>query len=180
MICITKYNIDQRFEELKSEILARLEDEKELYIDILDKKQYKSRKQNNTFHSLLDCFWNSGCSSFAEKNYMRHYYKKAVGLVDMLFEDNNLTEETRQMVWKAIKILPLETTQRIEVINLLKGRIECERSWGIATKKQAREAIDMILHDMDESGVITSSQGKKYEEILGGMNADNWWNRSTE
>ena len=180
MICITKYNIDQRFEELKSEILARLEDEKELYIDILDKKQYKSRKQNNTFHSLLDCFWNSGCSSFMSKDDMRFFYKRSVGLIDMLFDNSNISEETKEMLWKAIKLLPLETTQRIEVINLLRGKIVKERSWSIATKKQATQAIDMILHDMNESGVITSSQGKKYEEILGGMNADNWWDRSTE
>ena len=40
---------------------------------------------------------------------------------------------------------------------------------------KATEAIDMILHDMDESGVITSKEGKHYEEILEGMNADNWW-----
>ena len=178
MICITKYNIDQRFEELKSEILARLEDEKELYIDILDKKQYRSKQQNKTFHALLDCFWDSGCSSFVDENTMRFHYKKAVGLIDMVFENTNLTEETKQMVWKAIKILPLEMTQRIEVINLLKGKVEKERSWAVATKKQATRAIDMILSDMNNAEVITSSEGKHYENILEGMNADNWWDRS--
>lgn len=177
MICITKYNIDQRFEELKSEILARLEEDKEFYIDILDKKQYKSQKQNKTFHSLLDCFWSSGCSSFMNKDEMRFYYKRSVGLIDMLYDNSNISEETKEMLWKAIKLLPLETTQRIEVVGLLKGKVVKERSWSIATKKQATQAIDMILHDMDESGVITSSQGKHYEEILGGMNADNWWDR---
>ena len=177
MICITKYNIDQRFEELKSEILARLEDEKELYIDILDKKQYRSKQQNKTFHALLDCFWDSGCSSFVDENTMRFHYKKAVGLIDMVFENTNLTEETKQMVWKAIKILPLEMTQRIEVINLLKGKVEKERSWAVATKKQATRAIDMILSDMNNAEVITSSEGKHYENILEGMNADNWWDR---
>lgn len=178
MICITRYNIDQRFEELKSEILARLEGEKELYIDILDKKQYRSKKQNNTFHALLDCFWDSGCSSFVDENTMRFHYKKAVGLIDMVFENTNLTEETKQMLWKAIKILPLETSQRIEVINLLRGKVEKERSWAVATKKQATRAIDMILSDMNEAQVITSSEGKHYENILEGMNADNWWDRS--
>lgn len=178
MICITKYNIDQRFEELKSEILARLDEEKELYIDILDKKQYRSKQQNKTFHALLDCFWDSGCSSFVDENTMRFHYKKAVGLIDMVFENTNLTEETKQMLWKAIKILPLETTQRIEVINLLRGKVEKERSWAVATKKQATRAIDMILSDMNNAEVITSSEGKHYENILEGMNADNWWNRS--
>ena len=178
MICITGYNIDQRFDELKFEILSRLEDEKELYIDILDKKQYRSKKQNNTFHALLDCFWDSGCSSFVDENDMRFHYKKAVGLIDMVFENTNLTEETKQMLWKAIKILPLETNQRIEVINLLRGKVEKERSWAIATKKQATRAIDMILSDMNEAQVITSSEGKHYENILEGMNADKWWDRS--
>jgi hypothetical protein len=79
------------------------------------------------------------------------------------------------MIWQAVKLLPISNTQLLEVTNLLKGKVVKEMSWSVASKKQATEAIDMILHDMDESGVITSSEGKHYEEILEGMNADNWW-----
>ena len=175
MIPITKNNIEEKLSEARTAIESMLDDERVIYIELLNPKQYKSRKQNSTFHSLLDCFWDSGCSSFISPNDMRFSYKKAGGLVDMLFENTNLTEETKHMVWEALKILPLETSQRLEVINLLRGRVEKERSWSSATKKQATRAIDMILHDMDESGVITSKEGKHYEEILEGMNADNWW-----
>lgn len=178
MIPITRNNIEEKLPEVREKIEVILSEEKEVYVDFLTKQQYRSKKQNKTFHALLDCFWDSGCSSFVDESDMRFHYKKAVGLIDMVFENTNLTEETKQMLWKAIKILPLETTQRIEVINLLRGKVEKERSWAIATKKQATRAIDMILSDMNEAQVITSSEGKHYENILEGMNADNWWDRS--
>lgn len=177
-ILVTRENIDELLSDIKEELHILLMSEKEVYVDFLTKQQYRSKKQNKTFHALLDCFWDSGCSSFVDENTMRFHYKKAVGLIDMVFENTNLTEETKQMVWKAIKILPLEMTQRIEVINLLKGKVEKERSWAVATKKQATRAIDMILSDMNNAEVITSSEGKHYENILEGMNADNWWDRS--
>ena len=45
-----------------------------------------------------------------------------------------------------------------------------ESSWGDASASQARIAIDMMLRDMDMSGVSGSSQSEKYEEILKGIN----------
>lgn len=45
------------------------------------------------------------------------------------------------------------------------GRI-VESSWADATKEQAKRAIDNLLREMDESGVIGSKEGKKYEFIL--------------
>lgn len=177
-ILVTIENIDELLSDIKEELHILLMSEKEVYVDFLTKQQYRSKKQNKTFHALLDCFWDSGCSSFVDENDMRFHYKKSVGLIDMVFENTNLTEETKQMLWKAIKILPLETNQRIEVINLLRGKVEKERSWAVATKKQATRAIYMILSDMNEAQVITSSEGKHYENILEGMNADKWWDRS--
>lgn len=178
MIPITRNNIEEKLPEVREKIEVILSEEKEVCVDFLTKQQYRSKKQNKTFHALLDCFWDSGCSSFVDESDMRFHYKKAVGLIDMVFENTNLTEETKQMLWKAIKILPLETNQRIEVINLLRGKVEKERSWAVATKKQATRAIDMILSDMNEAQVITSSEGKHYENILEDMNADKWWDRS--
>lgn len=175
MIPITKNNLSEKLSDVSGEVNRVLDKETIVYIDILTQKQYKSRKQNNTFHALLDCFWDSGCSSFLSKSQMRFYYKKSIGLVDVVYDNSNLEHETKQMLWKAAKLLPLSNTQLLEVIDLLKGKVVKERSWSEATKEKATEAIDMILHDMDESGVISSKEGKHYEEILEGMNADNWW-----
>lgn len=175
MIPITKNNLSEKLSEARTAIESMLDKETIVYVELLTQKQYKSRKQNNTFHALLDCFWESGCSSFVSQNEMRFYYKRSVGLIQTLYDNSNLEQETKNMIWQAVKLLPLSNTQLIEVTNLLKGKVVKEMSWSIATKKQATEAIDMILHDMDESGVITSSEGKHYEEILEGMNADNWW-----
>lgn len=175
MIGITKHNLEEKLSEARTAIEPMLKEENIVYIDFLTQKQYKNAKQNKTFHALLDCFWKSGCSSFSSKNEMRFYYKRSIGLVEMVYDNSNLEQETKYMIWQAVKILPLSNTQLIEVTNLLRGKVVKEMSWSVATKKQATEAIDMILHDMDESGVIGSKEGKHYEEILEGMNADNWW-----
>ena len=175
MILVTKNNIGEETSNIKSKLSELLSEQKEVYVEFLTKQQYKSSKQNKTFHALLDCFWKSGCSSFISKDEMRFYYKRAVGLIDMVYDNSNILEETKAMIWEAIKILPLETTQKIAVINLLKGKVIKERSWSVATKKQATDAVDMILRDMDMAGVSGSEEGKHYDEILEGMNADNWW-----
>lgn len=169
MICITKNNIEEKLEDVRTATNLMLDDEHTVYIDLLTEKQYKSRKQNNTFHSLLDCFWKSGCSSFVSENAMRFYYKRSVGLIETVFDNSNLEQDTKNMIWKAVQLLPISNTQLMEVVNLLKGKVVKEMSWSIATKQQATKAIGMILDDMDNAGVITSAMGKKYEEILGGL-----------
>lgn len=175
MILVTKNNIGEETSNIKNKLSELISEQKEVYVDFLTKQQYKSSKQNKTFHALLDCFWKSGCSSFISKDEMRFYYKRAVGLIDMVYDNSNILEETKEMIWEAIKLLPLETTQKIAVINLLKGKVIKERSWSVATKKQATDAVDMILRDMNMAGVSGSEEGKHYDEILEGMNADNWW-----
>lgn len=55
------------------------------------------------------------------------------------------------------------------LVKCIGGKI-IESSWGDVTASNARITIDMLLRDMDMSGVIGSPQGKKYEEILKGIN----------
>ena len=175
MIRVVKEYIEEKLSALKDKLIEMFGEEDELYIDVLTREQYKTRQQNNTFHALLDCFWKSGCSSFASKKDMRFYYKREIGLIEVLYDNSNLTEETKQMVWKAAKILPLAPGQRSELVDLLKGRVLKEHSWSEAKKQRATEAIDNILQDMDMSGVMGSKMGKKYQEILEGMKEDEWW-----
>lgn len=52
-----------------------------VYFDLLSEQAYKTAKQNNLFHSLLQCFWESGCSSFGDYDDLRNYYKRVAGLV---------------------------------------------------------------------------------------------------
>jgi hypothetical protein len=82
----------------------------------------------------LQCFWESGCSSFNDYDELRTYYKRVAGLVKP------------------------------------EGKYLKEQSWADATKQNAKTAIDMCIRDMDLSGVIGSSQGNKYCEILKGIN----------
>lgn len=169
MICITPNNIDEMLSEIRTRINEMFEVYPMLFIDVLTPEQEKSAKQNRTFHSLVDCFWKSGCSSFLSKSELRWHYKRLIGLIEVAYFNPQLTEETKKMVWEALKVLPLAVGQRSIVVDLLKGKVMKEHSWSEASKERATEAIDTILDDMDDAGVIGSSQGKKYEEILGGL-----------
>lgn len=135
------------------------------YIEVLSETQHKSKEQNRLFHSLLRIFWESGCSSFESSKNMRFYYKEIAHLIEYVFQ-NDLEEETKQMLWKAIKLLPLKETEKKKVIELLRGKTLIEHSWAESTKGMAKIAIDELLNDMHQSGVISSSQGKKFEEVL--------------
>ena len=117
------------------EALRKLDKLKADYVcvDFITKQALKSREQNNLFHSLLECFWKSGCSSFNDYDELRTYYKRVAGLVKPA------------------------------------GKYLKEQSWADATKQNAKTAIDMCIRDMDLSGVLGSSQGLKYSEILKGI-----------
>lgn len=128
----------------------------------------KTESQNKTFHKLLNIYWLSGCSSFISYDELRLHYKRIAGLVKVKYE-SSLTTETKNILWKAIRILPLETEEKQKVINLLKGKYEIIESWATATKEQAKHTLEVLLYDMDMSEVISSSKGKEYEEVLKGM-----------
>ena len=128
----------------------------------------KTDPQNKTFHKLLNIYWLSGCSSFISYDELRLHYKRIAGLVNVKYE-SSLTTETKNILWKAIRILPLEAEEKQKVINLLKGKYEIIESWATATKEQAKHTLEVLLYDMDMSEVISSSKGKEYEEVLKGM-----------
>ena len=169
MICITPNNIEETLSEIRTRANEMFELYPMVFVDILTPEQEKSAKQNRTFHSLVDCFWKSGCSSFLSKSELRWHYKRLIGLIEVAYFNPHITEETKSMVWKSLKVLPLADGQRALIVDLLKGKVMKEHSWSEAKKERATEAIDALLDDMDEAGVIASSQGKKYEEILGGL-----------
>lgn len=166
MIHINKNNIREAIKNFATDIENRLSDEDSVFVEILSQKQEKTRKQNNLFHSLLDCFWESGCSSFASRRDMRWHYKYIAGLIEIEYI-SPLDEYTKKCIWKAIKILPLDTGQQKSVIDLLKGKVLKEHSWGEASKTNAKRAIEELIRDMDSAGVVSVS--RKYAEILKGI-----------
>lgn len=131
---ITKDKAKQIFAEFPA-LIARLDKIQgdTVYFDLQGKTTYKSNKQNSLFHSLLTCFWESGCASFGDYDELRNYYKRIAGLVKK------------------------------------HGNTIVESSWADASMAQAKTAIDMCIRDMDFAGVIGSSQGNKYTEILKGI-----------
>lgn len=142
-----------------------ISDNKKVIIGAFDLDSFKSNKQNSLFHGLLSLYWDSGCSSFISYDEMREHYKKIAGLIDME-TISPLSQETKYMLYKAIKLLPMSEEEKIKTYTLLKGIIKKEKSWSSVSKEDAKRAIDSLLHDMDQSNVIGSSQGKKYEYLL--------------
>ena len=49
------------------------------------------------------------------------------------------------------------------------GNTETEASWSDVTKENAKTVLDILIRDMDYSGVLGSKAGKKYEAILRGI-----------
>ncbi len=47
-----------------------------VWVEFMTNSEYKSNQQNKLFHSLLTVFDRSGCSSFANFDELKRYYKK--------------------------------------------------------------------------------------------------------
>lgn len=76
-----------------------------VYFDLLSAQSYKTTKQNNLFHSLLQCFWLSGCSSFGDYDALRLYYKRVAGLVkkrDGIVTESSWADATKEQAKTAI------------------------------------------------------------------------------
>lgn len=76
-----------------------------VYFDLLSAQSYKTTKQNNLFHSLLQCFWLSGCSSFSDYDALRLYYKRVAGLVkrkDSVISEASWADASKEQAKTAI------------------------------------------------------------------------------
>lgn len=138
------------------------------YIEVLTETQYKSREQNNLFHSLLKCFWESKLSSFDSYSELRNHYKRMAHLCEVQWE-NTLPEQIKQILWKAIKLLPIPKRYLDEICELLRGRVITWHSWSECSKEMARVVLDQLINDMTFAGV----NSKKFQEIMRSLDERN-------
>ena len=82
--------------------------------------EYKSQAQNSCFHNLLDEFEKSGQHSFSSYTEMRDHYKEIAGLIEWK-KIVNFTQEEKNLLHSAIKILPLAKSTKDTIYKLLKG-----------------------------------------------------------
>ena len=150
---------------------------KPVILEAMTEKEAKSSGQNRAFHALLNCYYTSGVHSFDSIEEMRVYYKKIGGLVQVVRE-SLLPLRARNMLYRAVKILPLKDEHRRKIRTMLGGKKEVELSWSEASKEKATFVIDALLQDMFESGVHTSKQGGKFYEILEGMDKSGFYKKA--
>jgi hypothetical protein len=130
--------------------------DKTYYLHLRDEIKYKTKQQNKLFHSLLQAFWESNCSSFLSYDELRNHYKRLAGLIELKYI-NPLSQETKAMLWKAIKILPIEEKEKLKIYDLLKGKMEYCRSWSEVSNDNATFAIQQLRNDCIRSGAYNSS-----------------------
>jgi len=99
----------------------------DLVCDIMVYSTWLSNQQNKTFHTLLSCYWSSGCCSDEDYEALRSRFKKLVGLITV--------SETTAGNYKVIQ--------------------EKEVSWSKVKKEDATIAIKSLIDEMFESGVNT-------------------------
>lgn len=138
------------------------------YIEVLSERQYKSRRQSNAFHALLGCYWKSGCSSFSTYDAMRNHYKEIAHLLEMQTYCP-LEPFTKECLHRAVKLLPIEKSEREKIYELLRGRIAVWHSFSECSKEMATIAISQMISDMWNSRVDDSPMAGKFREILDGM-----------
>ena len=103
-------------------------------------------RQNDTFHALLQCYWESGCHSYNARNIpeFKIEIKKYLGVGKEQFynhydKDGNPLK-VPELMWRL-------------------------KSWGDYTKKERKETISRLIAEMETVGVDTP----KYHEILAGL-----------
>jgi len=117
-------------------------------------------KQNNTFHGLLDCYWRSGCHSFSDYDELKTEMKTMrgqQGVSKYVCLDYVLGEYQKRIVKTLIEA------------KMHEAYIYQPKSWNKLIKKERANAIDYLIDEMHQVGVSGSHMGKKFDEILRGM-----------
>lgn len=162
---ITQKDLTEKLSELAKEIKL-LADKNTVCVEFLSKDRYKGYRRSELIYNLLDCYRSSGLMPFDSYEAMQYHYKKAVGLISGFYDDSVINDYTKNTVWQAVDNLPLQTTQKLEVLELLNGRVIKELSWTLATQKQFEDAVKMITDDMTSAGVQDTDEGSRYKELL--------------
>lgn len=137
-------------------------------VEFKEMKKWKSNQQNRTFWALIDCFSKSSCGSFHSYSEMVEYYYRIAGLITIKTK-STLEKSTKLKLYKVIEANSFHDWEKKAIYKLLKGEYEKHLSWSRVKKDKATLTIDCLLKDMNEAQVIGSKMGKKYEEILNGM-----------
>jgi hypothetical protein len=124
------------------------------------KAKAKTNAQNKLFHSLMLEYVNSGYSS-EDFETLKNRLKKQVGLVAgtiyFYYKDGE------------VETIIKSKNDKTKVDNSYIKAIQYPDSWAMATLKQGRQAIDILLKEIYLSGCNTP----KMQEILKGIENDN-------
>jgi hypothetical protein len=167
--------------ELKEQYLAQEptangQTRQPIFVKFFSPTAFKSHKQNALFHSLLGIYWESGCSSYRDPEDMRGHFKAIAGLKKsqktIRREGLNLPDTKKKKLWAAIMGLKFTDDENAVIFKALNCEVvEFEsknESWGDATKKGARLALDCLIQEMVEAGVNTQEFNEVMKQITKG------------
>ena len=142
------------------EYISKFKLKEPIVVEIEKLEKSKTEQQNKTFHSLLQAFWESGCSSFYNYEDLRNYYKRLAGLIQYK-QVLELKEETKHTLKECIKILPIDNNEKIVLNKLLLGQVEVHKSWSEVKKDKAKIVIEQLINDCIETKAYVSNNRVK-------------------
>lgn len=157
--------VKEKLEKIKGE---------NVYLEIKSEEKHKSIRQNNTFQSLARAFFNTGCSSYDNLIDLKSFYKKESGIGFEYYQYYTGTDFAELCDGKIVAIKKTYNLEDVYINGKIQEGIYCFhgvlKSFRTATKKQAKNAIDLLLSHIFSSG---ASPDKNIQKILTGMEKNN-------
>lgn len=140
---------------------------KQYILSISTPEAFKTAEQNKLFHSLLQAFWESGCSSFESYDDLRLHYKEIASLIQYK-QKILLSEKTKRKLWEFIKDALISLEEKSNIVDILKSNVRIENSWSTVSKDKATFTINELVNNCIESGAYASSS--KVKTIIDELN----------
>lgn len=158
-------------EHCQTTLPYNLDDEYMLYIEKVSK--FKTLQQNSLFHSLISELFKTGITSYQTETELKEHYKEIAGLKEVK-RLIILKDFTRKCLFSAIKLLPIEDSEKQKIYKLLNGESVEWHSWADATKEQATKAINQLINDCISVDVYNAyNSSSKIRMIIDELNEIN-------
>lgn len=150
---------------IKSKHLDKVKELKEdkLVLYIADEDEFRTLKQNRTFHSLITELYKSGLSSFSDYNECRDYFKAKGGLIT--YEKQEVHPLIRNIERQVYKNLTHQDIKDMYSKHINNGQ-KTIRSVADSTKEELTLMIQEVINYCYEVNL----NSEKFQEIMQSLN----------